>query len=504
MPSRSIKKVLIANRGEIAVRIIRACRELGIESVAVFSDADRDALHVRMAHEAFPVGPAPSTESYLRVDKLLEVAKKSGADAVHPGYGFLSEREHFARAVTGAGLIFIGPTPEAIEAMGEKTRARQRMSAAKVPVVPGTLEPLKSAAEAKKWAEKVGYPVMLKAAAGGGGKGMRKVDGPGELEAAFDSAASEAKAAFGDDSVYLEKFVDTPRHIEVQVLADAHGNVVHLFERECSLQRRHQKVIEEAPSPFVTPELREKMGAAAVAAAKAVGYVSAGTIEFLVDRRRNFYFMEMNTRIQVEHPVTEWITGVDLIRAQIEIAQGKPLPFTQTDLKISGHALECRIYAEDPENNFLPAPGRIEGLRIPAGPGVRDDSAAFPGMEVSIFYDPMIAKLSTWGETRAHAVARMKRALGEYQVRGLTTSIPFHLAVLDDPEFLSGALDTGFIPRFLTRARPAPPRWLEKYAVAAALIDLAGGGHDSAPGDAPAPAESAWKLAGRSAQMRGA
>lgn len=502
MSSRPIKKVLIANRGEIAVRIIRACRELGIEAVAVFSDADRDALHVRMAHEAYPIGPAPSADSYLRVDKLLEVAKKSGADAVHPGYGFLSERAHFAKAVADAGLIFIGPSPEAIDAMGEKTRARQRMDAAGVPVVPGTLEPLKSGAEAKAWADKVGYPVMLKAAAGGGGKGMRKVDGPGEIEAAFNSAADEAQAAFGDRSVYLEKFVDTPRHIEVQVLADAHGNTVHLFERECSLQRRHQKVIEEAPSPFVTPEMREKMGAAAVAAAKAVNYQSAGTIEFLVDKHRNFYFMEMNTRIQVEHPVTEWITGVDLIRAQIEIAEGKPLPFKQAELKISGHSIECRIYAEDPENNFMPSPGRIEGLRIPAGPGVRDDSAAFAGMDVSIFYDPMIAKLSAWGENRAEAVARMKRALGEYQVRGITTSIPFHLAVLEDPEFKSGALDTGFIPRFLKRARPAPPRWLEKYALAAALVDLAAGNSTPAPA-AGAPAASPWKLAGRRAQMRG-
>ncbi len=500
-PARSIRKVLIANRGEIAVRIIRACRELGIQTVAVFSSADREALHVRMANEAYLIGPPPAAESYLVIEKLLAVAKQSGADAVHPGYGFLSERAAFAKAVQDAGLIFIGPPPEAIDAMGEKTRARQRMDAAGVPVVPGTLAPLQTAEEAKVWGAKVGYPVMLKAAAGGGGKGMRKVDREGDLAAAFTGAAEEALAAFGDGSVYLEKFIDTPRHIEVQLLADTQGNIVHLFERECSLQRRHQKVIEEAPSPFITPELREQMGAAAVAAARAVDYVSAGTVEFLVDARRNFYFMEMNTRIQVEHPVTEWITGVDLIKAQLEIARGKPLPFTQNDLKISGHALECRIYAEDPENNFLPSPGIIEGLRIPAGPGVRDDSAAYPGLEVSVFYDPMIAKLSAWGEDRPHAIARMRRALEEYQVRGLTTNIPFHLAVLKDPEFLAGKIDTGFIPRFLERSPMGQAGAHEKFALAAALIDLIAGEKPGAANES-APV-SAWKLAARKQGLRG-
>jgi acetyl-CoA carboxylase biotin carboxylase subunit len=498
---KPLRKVLIANRGEIAVRIIRACRELGIETVAVYSSADREALHVRMANEAHLIGPPPSAESYLVMEKLLAVAQRSGADAVHPGYGFLSERAGFARAVQEAGLTFIGPPADAIEAMGEKTRARQRMDAAGVPVVPGTLAPLKTAEEAKAWGAKVGYPVMLKAAAGGGGKGMRKVDREGDLAAAFNGAAEEALAAFGDGSVYLEKFIDTPRHIEVQLLADTQGNIVHLFERECSLQRRHQKVIEEAPSPFLTPELREQMGAAAVAAARAVGYVSAGTVEFLVDAKRNFYFMEMNTRIQVEHPVTEWITGVDLIKAQLEIARGSPLPFTQNDLKITGHALECRIYAEDPENNFLPSPGIIEGLRVPAGPGVRDDSAAYPGMEVSVFYDPMIAKLSAWGEDRPHAIARMRRALEEYQVRGLTTNIPFHLALLKDPEFCAGKLDTGFIPRFLVRHPMGETGAHEKSALAAALIDLITGEKPGASGET-APV-SAWKLAARKQGLRG-
>ncbi|MBK5256592.1 MAG: acetyl-CoA carboxylase biotin carboxylase subunit [Vicinamibacteria bacterium] len=444
---RKFSKVLIANRGEIAVRVMRACRELGIRTVAVYSDADRVALHVRYADEAYFIGPSPSSESYLRMDKILEVAKRSGAEAIHPGYGFLSENATFARVCRDAGVVFIGPPEEAITAMGEKTAARRVAVAAGVPVVPGALHVLADHAAILGEATRIGYPLMLKAAAGGGGKGLRLVHKPEELEASVQRARSEAKSAFGDDSLYIERAILKPRHIEIQVLADTHGNAVHLFERECSIQRRHQKIIEESPSPFVTPELRERMGSLAVALVKKVGYVNAGTLEFLVDENREPYFLEMNTRLQVEHPITEMVTGVDLVKMQIRIAQGEALPFAQKDLTQRGHAIECRVCAEDPETNFIPNPGRIESLRVPGGPGVRDDSGVYEGFEVSMFYDPMISKLVVHAETREAAIARMLRAVSEYEVTGIKTTLPFFDRALRDRRFIEGDFDTGFVSR---------------------------------------------------------
>src|SRR5919206_1008356 len=450
------KKILIANRGEIAVRVIRACREMDIAAVAVYSEADAPALHVRLADEAYPIGPAPSSESYLRAERVIEAARKSGADAVHPGYGFLAENAEFARAVNEAGLVFIGPTPEAMELMGSKTSARRAAIAAGAPVVPGTTEALTSVEDARETAARIGYPIMLKAAAGGGGKGMRLVAQESELASAFETARGEAASAFGDESVYLEKAVERPRHIEIQVFADAHGNFVHLGERECSIQRRHQKVIEECPSPINDSTLRERMGAAAVQIARAADYVGAGTVEFLVsDVTREFYFLEMNTRLQVEHPVTELVTGYDLVREQIRVASGAPLSFSQETVEWRGHAIECRVYAENPENDFLPSPGRITHLRVPAGPGVRDDGGVYEGAEVSIYYDPLISKLATWGRTRLEAIERMRRALGEYTVGGIKTTLPFFRQVMCDEEFVAGRLDTGFIERFNRRRAAA-------------------------------------------------
>lgn len=446
------KKILIANRGEIACRVIRACREMDISTVAVYSDADKDALHVRMADEAFHIGPAPSSESYLRGDKIIEVAKQAGAEAIHPGYGFLSENAQFVRDVSAAGITFVGPPPEAMESMGGKISARKIAIEAGVPVVPGTTEPLASFADAKTVAGEMGYPVMLKASAGGGGKGMRLVADESELKSALETAQSEAKASFGDDAVYIEKAVVRPRHIEIQVFSDAHGNHMHLGERECSIQRRHQKVIEEAPSPINSAELRQAMGECAVKVARAVNYVGAGTVEFLVsDVDRSFYFLEMNTRLQVEHPVTELVTGIDLVREQINVAAGKPLSFSQDDVRLTGHAIECRIYAEDPDANFMPSPGRIVRLRIPQGPGVRDDGGVYEGSDVSIYYDPMISKFAVYGRDREQAIERMKRALREYKIAGLKTTIPFFRAVMEDDEFVGGRLDTGFIERFFER-----------------------------------------------------
>jgi len=440
------KRVLIANRGEIAVRIIRACRELGIESVAVYSEADRAALHVREADHAYLVGPAPAAESYLNTAKILEAAERTGADAVHPGYGFFSERASFARAVQNAGLTWIGPPPEAIERMGDKVEARKIMSAAGVPVVPGSPGTLETEAEVAAIAKKIGFPIMVKAAAGGGGKGLRFVESDKDLASIVRTVASEAKSSFGDGRFYVEKFLKQPRHIEVQVLADSQGNTVHVFERECSIQRRHQKVVEESPSPFITAKMRAEMGEVAVRAAKAVNYVSAGTIEFLVDADRNFYFLEMNTRIQVEHPVTEMVSGIDLVRTQIEIAAGAKLPFKQKDLAQRGWAIECRIYAEDPAAGFVPAPGRIETLRFPSGPGVRNDAGVYPGAEVPVFYDPMISKLAVWGADRAQAIDRMRRALGEFVISGeLRTNLDFHRWIITHPKFLKGEFDTHFI-----------------------------------------------------------
>ncbi len=489
-----IRKVLIANRGEIAVRIIRALRDMGIASVAVFSEADRKARHVRLADEAYPIGPAPSSQSYLRAEAILEAARRSGADAVHPGYGFLSENADFARRCGEAGLAFIGPPPAAIEAMGEKTRARQIMARAGVPVVPGTLEPLEDLPSALREARRIGYPVMLKAAAGGGGKGMRLVQSEEEMEGAFRNASSEALQSFGDGSVYLEKAVLRPRHIEMQVLADGKGNCLWLGERECSIQRRHQKIVEEAPSPFVTPDMRARMGEIAVRAARAVGYVNAGTVEFLVSPEGEFYFMEMNTRLQVEHPVTEMVTGLDLVKEQIRIASGEPLRIRQEDLRLRGWAMECRIYAEDPENGFLPCPGPIVAVRLPEGPGVRVDSAVYGSGEVSIHYDPMIAKVIAWGEDRPAAAAVMNRALQEFQIVGIRTNRHFLLQIVSHPEFLAGNLSTDFIPRFLG---PGEYRRPEPHPVADIAAAIAA--YESAVrGQAAPPAQrsvSAWRRA---------
>jgi acetyl-CoA carboxylase, biotin carboxylase subunit len=465
-----LEKVLIANRGEIALRVVRACRELGIRSVAVFSDADRHAPHVLAADEAVLVGPSPAAESYLRIDRLLDAARARGCDAIHPGYGFLAERAPFARAVAEAGLVFIGPTAAAIEAMGDKTRARQAMMAAGVPVVPGTAHALADADEAATVAEEVGYPLMLKAAAGGGGKGMRVVREPAELEAAFESASREASSAFGDGSVYIERFLEGPRHIEIQVLADAHGTIVHLGERECSIQRRHQKMIEEAPSPVVDAGLRERMGEAAVAAARAVEYRNAGTVEFLY-QGGEFFFLEMNTRIQVEHPVTELVTGVDLVQWQLRVAGGERLSFGQEDVRWSGHAIECRITSEDPDRGFLPSTGRIDLLQPPSGPGVRWDGGVQEGDEVSLFYDPMLAKLVVHAPTRDLAIERMIRALDELRVVGVETSAPFHRRVLREEDFRAGRLDIRYIERHpeLLEREPSE-RTLRACAVAAALL----------------------------------
>ncbi len=447
------RKILIANRGEIAVRLIRACRDLGISPIAVYSEADRQALHVRLADEAYFIGEAPASQSYLVGEKIIDAARKSGAEGIHPGYGFLSEREWFARAAGEAGITFIGPSPESIQMMGDKTNARIAAVKAGAPIVPGTTEPVSNEAIAKKIAAEVGYPVMLKAAAGGGGKGMRIVRSDEEIGAAVQMAGAEAQAAFGDPSVYIEKLIERPRHIEIQIAADKFGNVIHLGERECSIQRRHQKVIEECPASFNDPELRARMGAAAVEIARAANYFSVGTIEFLVDADRNFYFLEMNTRLQVEHPVTELVTGVDLVREQIRIAAGEKLSYKQEDIRWTGSSIECRVYAEDPEKNFLPSPGKITRLRTPSGPGVRDDSGVYEGWEVPLFYDPMISKLATWGATRDEAIARMQRALGEYHVGGIRTTIPFFQAVLKDEEFRQGDIDTGYITRFLERQK---------------------------------------------------
>ncbi len=465
------RKILVANRGEIAVRIIRACHELGIEAVAVYSDADRLAPHVFEADEAYRIGPPPSAESYLRADVLIDVAKRAGCEAIHPGYGFLAERPHFAQAVADAGLVFIGPSPFAIAAMGDKTEARRRMMEAGVPVVPGTEEPLADAEEAARKAMEIGYPVLLKAAAGGGGKGMRVVATPDELAGAFEAATREAAAAFGDGSVYLEKFLDGPRHIEIQVLADGHGRTLYLGERECSIQRRHQKMIEEAPSPALTPELRRRMGEAAVRAAEAVEYCNAGTIEFLF-QDGEFYFLEMNTRIQVEHPVTEMVTGIDLVQWQIRIAAGERLPYTQDDIRLDGHAIECRINAEDPRNGFLPSAGRIEMLDIPTGPGVRWDGGIGEGYEVSLFYDPMLAKLIVHAPTRAEAIQRMERALAELRVTGIETTASFHARVMREADFRAGHLDIAYLEKHPDlMAEPVDEATLRVAALAAALLE---------------------------------
>src|SRR5687768_13682603 len=489
------RKVLIANRGEIAVRLIRGCHELGITAVAIYSEADAESLHVRVADEAVCVGPAASTQSYLNIEAIINAAKSIAAEAIHPGYGFLAENADFARAVTAAGLKFIGPSAEAMELMGSKTSARRVAVESGVPIVPGTVDALNSFEEARKTAEEFGYPVMLKAAAGGGGKGMRLVTSSDELRSAFETAQTEAGAAFGDSALYLEKAIERPRHIEIQVFGDKHGNVVHLGERECSIQRRHQKVIEECPSPINDPELRRRMGEAAVKIGQTVNYTGAGTVEFLLsDATREFYFLEMNTRLQVEHPVTELVTGFDLVREQFLVASGEALSFIQEDVRWLGHAIECRIYAEDPANNFFPCPGTITHLQEPLGPGVRIDSGVRRLSEVSIHYDPLIAKLAVWGRTREEAIDRLRRALDEYEVAGITTTLPFFREIVRDEEFISARLDTGFISRFNER-RVEPERSVEDQDLAIIAAALHYVKHQ--PQIRVQKPVSKWKLAAR-------
>jgi acetyl-CoA carboxylase, biotin carboxylase subunit len=494
------RKILIANRGEIAVRVIRALREMNIASVAVYSDADRASLHVRRADEAAHIGPAASSESYLRIDRIIDAAKKHGAEAIHPGYGFLSENADFAQACEDSGLVFIGPSASAIRALGSKTSARRIAKEAGAPTAPG-IDRGVTFDEARAFGREHGYPVLLKAVAGGGGKGMRRVDREAEVESSLRDAASEAERAFRNAEVYVEKLITRPRHIEIQLLGDRHGNMVHLGERECSIQRRHQKVIEECPSPLIVryPEMRHAMGEAAIRAARAAGYYNAGTVEFLVDEDRRFYFLEVNTRLQVEHPVTEFATGLDLVKLQIEIAAGAKLPFAQEDISWRGSAIECRIYAEDPANNFLPFPGKITRLAEPAGPGVRVDGGVYEGWTVPMDYDPLLAKLAVWASTRDEAAARAVRALGEYRVDGIRTNVGFFQQVLEDREFLAGNLHTGFIEEFFARVKPAsPPGDVE--AVAALVAALHFTKRNAQPD--PRPSSSQWLADGRAANLR--
>jgi len=465
-----MQKILVANRGEIALRVMRTARLMGIKTVAVFSEADRHALHVRFADEAVCIGPPPSAQSYLRGDKILEVARQTGADGIHPGYGFLSENAAFAQATADAGITFIGPTPLSIDMMGNKLAAKEAAKKFGVPMVPGVEEAITDVDMAKEIGRRVGYPILIKAAAGGGGKGMRVVEREEDTGEQMERAISEAISAFGDGSVFIEKFVTSPRHIEIQILGDTHGNIVYLFERECSIQRRHQKVVEEAPSSILTPEMRQAMGEAAVLVAKACDYVGAGTVEFLVDDQRNFYFLEMNTRLQVEHPVTEYISGIDLVEWQIRVARGEALNFTQDDLQINGHAIELRVCAEDPMNNFLPSVGTLQRYRIPEGPGIRVDSGYEEGMDVPIYYDPLLAKLVVHAPTRAAAIQLMKQAIAGYEVEGVATTLSFGRFVLDHEAFVSGDFDTNFIKHYFT-----PEHLVESHrgaAEAAAVLAL--------------------------------
>ncbi len=494
-----LKKVLIANRGEIAVRVARTLREMGITSVAVYSEPDREALHVRSCDEAYAIGPAPAAESYLRIDKLMDVARRAGCDGLHPGYGFLSENPALPEACEAAGITFIGPPASAMRAMGLKTAARDAMSAAGVPIVPGG--DATDAEQARATAAQIGYPVMLKARAGGGGKGMRLVHKEEELAPALERAQSEALKAFGDATVYLEKAIVAPRHVEIQVLGDRHGNIVHLFERDCSIQRRHQKVVEESPCPAIDDDIVRKMGEVAVQGAKAVGYYSAGTFEFLLGQDKSFYFLEMNTRLQVEHPITELVTGVDLVREMVRIAAGEPLGYDQSSLQRRGAAIECRVYAEDPSTGFLPSPGTIHQLRVPAGPGVRDDGGAYEGCTITANYDPLVSKLSVWAPTRAQAVERMRRALTEYVVGGIRTNLSFHERLFQHPDFVAGHYDTGFIDRHreaLLGPAPLAQGDAEQLAVALALVAHHQDAVASAPGAGAATAGlSPWVSAHR-------
>ncbi len=497
------KKVLVANRGEIAVRLVRGLREMAIASVAIYSDVDRGSLAVRLADEAAHVGPAPSSDSYLRIERILEAAKRHGAEAIHPGYGFLSENAEFAEACAAAGIVFIGPPPDAIRKLGSKTAARQLAIAAGAPVVPGNEGALSGWEEARQTAKELGYPVLLKASAGGGGKGMRRVDRESELDAALRDAASEAQRAFGNGDVYLEKLVEEPRHIEIQILGDHHGNLIHLGERECSIQRRHQKVIEECPSPLMAThaDLRERMGQAAVSVARATGYANAGTVEFLVDHNANFYFLEVNTRLQVEHPVTELVTGLDLVEWQLRIAAGERLSLRQQDIAWRGSAIECRIYAEDPHNNFLPAPGRIEHLSEPSGPGIRLDSGVFEGWNVPLEYDPLLAKLAAWGPSRDTAIRRLDRALAEYVLTGVRNNIGFFREVIAQSDFRTGKLSTSFLDRFFEQRKQTETSPEAELAGALALVIAQSRAKDA--GGVPATRTvSRWLESGREDLLR--
>jgi len=494
-----IEKILVANRGEIAVRVMRSCREMGIHSVAVYSDADRKSMHVRYADEAICIGASPSHESYLSIDKIISAARESGADAIHPGYGFLSENALFAERCAAEGIIFIGPSPEAIRVMGDKISARKAVSRHGVPVVPGTDGPIVDEEAAMAFIQQIGLPVMIKASAGGGGKGMRLVKHEREIRSGIRAARSEALAAFGDDAIFIEKYIDSPHHIEFQILADQHGNTIHLFERECSVQRRHQKVVEETPSPLMTPELRKEMGEKAVMAARSVNYYGAGTIEFIVDDSLNYYFLEMNTRLQVEHPITERVVGVDLVKQQISIANGEKLKLNQADLRQNGHAIECRIYAEDPDNNFMPSPGLIQHITEPLGLGVRHDGYVYEGYEIPIYYDPLISKLIVWAGSREEAIDRMRRALYAYKITGVKTSIRFLKRIMECPDFRNGNYNTHFIEKnfdFLMKKQECPTD-CEDVAIMTVLIDYLDKQEQSQPSKPEGQRGNLWKEYGR-------
>lgn len=495
------KKILVANRGEIAVRVLRACREVGISSVTVYSDADRNALHTRYADEVYYLGPAPATESYLAIKKIIEVAKTSNAEAIHPGYGFLAENTEFAKACEANNIIFIGPNSRAIELLGDKIASKETMSSAGIPVIPGSSGAIKNVEDASRVAGEIGFPILIKAAGGGGGKGMRIVREKKELTGAMKQAIGEAQSAFGNPVIFIEKFLDAPRHIEFQIIADNYGNVVHLFERECSIQRRHQKLIEESPSAIMTPQLREKMGEAAVKAVKASKYTNAGTVEFMVDEDKHFYFLEMNTRLQVEHPVTELITGIDIVKEQFKVASGEKLSLKQEDVEMRGSAIECRISAEDPEQNFAPSTGRIIELIEPGGPGVRFDSGIYEGFEVPIYYDPLIAKLLVWAPMRIEAIKRMRRALGETVIRGIKTSIPFHLIVMNNSKFIAGEYDTTFIDSVLGKLHYTKESY-EIAAIAVALGKILGRQQAATMKAQGKSYASLWKFAARPSQYK--
>ena len=500
-----IKKILVANRGEIAVRVMRTCREMGIASVAVYSDADRNSMHVRYADEAYHIGASASGESYLNIDRIIEAARQSGADAIHPGYGFLSENAAFSGRCADEGIRFIGPSPHAISTMGDKVTARRQMISAGVPVIPGTKDVITDDEKAVEMVRELGLPVIVKASAGGGGKGMRLVHKMEEIVPAVRGARSEARSSFGDDSVYIEKYIESPHHIEFQILADSHGNAIHLFERECSVQRRHQKVIEETPSPLLTDEVREEMGQYAVAAARAVNYEGAGTIEFIVDEDLNYYFLEMNTRLQVEHPITEMVVGIDLVREQIHIANGDPLTYRQNDLVQNGHAIECRIYAEDPDNNFVPSPGVIRHISEPLGFGVRHDGYVYKGYEIPIYYDPLISKLIVWGKTRDEAIQRMKRSLFAYKITGVKTTIKFLEKIMNAPGFISGNYNTHFIEEnrdFLMEKKQCSED-CKAMALIAAYIDYHQQLKEAAKGLKKDGELSNWKTCGRRKSLIG-